>query len=109
MLHSSLLKKYHVKIDNKMKPFGETDTKRRVIRVNAKKSKSTGQRGELLDSIVHETKHALHPRKSEESVQKMTARATARMNRKTKSKYYQLLKRNVRRKQDHQRKNREGR
>jgi hypothetical protein len=83
--------KYRVKVDNKSKFFGVTDTKRRTIIVNKKKSKATGQRGEVLDSILHETLHARHPQKSERRIEKMTARSEKRIGKKQKSKLYNLI------------------
>ena len=37
--------KYRVHVDNKSKFFGVTDTKKKTIVVNKKKSKATGQKG----------------------------------------------------------------
>ena len=82
--------KYRVKVDNKSKYFGVTDTKRKTIIVNKKKSKQTGQKGEVLDSIQHEVNHARFPRKSEKSVEKLTTRQ--KLGKKQKSKLYNLIK-----------------
>ena len=84
-------KKYSVKVDNRMKYFGETDTTKKTIKINKRKAKKSGQKGELLDSIRHEVLHAKHPRKSEKRIQKMTERSTKRMSKRSKQKTYNLL------------------
>lgn len=86
------LKKYKVKRDDHMKEFGETDTKKKVIRINVRKSKKTGQRGEVLDSILHETLHARHPRKSEKAIERMTSQSAKRLSKRSKNKLYKLIK-----------------
>lgn len=82
-------KKYRVKVDNKMPYFGETDTTKKIIKVNVKKSKSTKNRGEVLDSISHEINHAKYPKKSEKSIEKITERQ--KLSKKQKSKFYKLI------------------
>lgn len=83
-------KKYKVSVDNKMPYFGVTDTKRRTIKINKRKSKSTKQKGELLDSLAHEVNHARFPRKSERAVEKMTAKQ--KLSKRSKNKLYSLIK-----------------
>ena len=83
--------KYRVKVDNKSKFFGVTDTKKKTIIVNKKKSKQTGQKGEVLDSIYHETLHAKHPNKSERKIEKMSARGEKKLSRRSKNKLYSLI------------------
>ena len=89
--------KYRVKIDNKMRYFGETDTKKKVIKINKRKSKSTGTKGELIDSINHEVQHAKHPHLSERQTEKRTINSTNKLSKKSKQKLYNLT--NGRRKQ----------
>lgn len=81
--------KYRVKVDNKSKFFGVTDTKKKTIIVNKKKSKQTGQKGEVLDSIQHEVNHARFPRRSEKAVEKLTA--SQKLSKKSKQKLYSLI------------------
>ena len=83
--------KYRVKVDNKSKFFGVTDTKKKTIIVNKKKSKATGQKGEVLNSILHETLHAKHPQKSERRIQNMTARSEKKLSKRSKNKLYSLI------------------
>ena len=70
-----------------MRDFGETDTTKRVIRINKRKSKKKG-RGEVIDTIVHEEMHARHPRMRERTVEKKTPRLVKRMIRRVKAKLY---------------------
>jgi hypothetical protein len=83
---------YRVYTDNSMRFFGDTDTTKKVIRVNVKKSKATKQRGEVADSVLHELHHAFSPRASEKTVEKRTARSLPRLSKRSKSKLYGLLK-----------------
>lgn len=85
-------KKYRVKINNHSPYFGVTDTKAKTITINKKKSKKTGQKGEVLDSIFHETLHAKHPKKSERKIEQMSARGEKKLTKKAKSKLYSLIK-----------------
>jgi hypothetical protein len=91
MTEAWFLKKYRVKVDNKAKYFGSTDTKKKIITINKKKSKATRQKGEVLDSINHERLHALHPRKSEKRIIKMTEKSTGKLSKKTKGRLYKLI------------------
>lgn len=75
-----------------MRWFGDTDIKKKVIRVNVKKSKKTKRKGEVLDSIAHETLHARHPKKSEQNIRTLTTKTITKLNKKQKSKLYQLTK-----------------
>lgn len=80
--------KYKVKVDNKMAYFGDTDTSKKLIRINKKKAKETKQKGELLDTIYHEVAHSNHPRMKEKTIQKLTERNTKYASKKTKAKLY---------------------
>ncbi len=84
--------KFKYKVANKSKYFGSTDTKKGLITINKKKSKATGQPGELLDSIVHETLHAKHPKMKETPVQKMTKRVIKKLSQLQKKKLYSKVK-----------------
>lgn len=59
--------KYKRKVDYKMRDYGEIDYAKQTIRVNPK-------RGGLLNTILHEEEHRLHPRKSEKDVNKAAKR-----------------------------------
>lgn len=84
-------KKYRIKQDNKQKDFGITDTKKKIVKINKRKSKATHQKGELLDSINHERLHTKNPRKSERAIIKMTQRSTSHLSKKVKNKLYKTL------------------
>lgn len=75
------------KINNKMKPYGKFDPNKNLIEINKKKAKK-GNKGELLDSIVHETLHAKHQKKTEMKIRKMTERVLKKLSQKQKKKYY---------------------
>ncbi len=75
-----------------MRAYGDTDTEKRLIRINVKKSKKSGNRGEVLNTIIHETEHAKHPRLGERQTYKRTARLEKRLSRRKKQKYYNLIK-----------------
>lgn len=83
------LKRYKTIVDNKIKYFGETDTTKRIIRVN--KSKKKNRRGDVLNTIVHEEMHAHNPKMSEKQVVSKTKQKIARMLKKQKNRYYQLF------------------
>lgn len=93
-------KKIKIKIDNKMRDFGdEVDLKggKHVIRINkrmAKKERSqkhSKKYPELLDTIYHELHHAKHPKDSEKKTYKVTAKAIKHMTKKMKGKLYSML------------------
>lgn len=78
-----------------MKAYGETDFDRGIIRINkkkAQKSRKRGVRGELIDTIVHEELHVMHPNKGERKIIKLTKKALKNMSDKTKQKFYSLYK-----------------
>ena len=85
------LKRWKRKTDNRMHAYGDTDIEKKVIRVNKKKSKNSGRKGEVLDTIVHEASHAKHPKMKEKNVRKYTKRLTKKLNRKQKQSYYKLF------------------
>jgi len=84
-------RKYKVVKANKAKFFGETDTKKHIIKINVKKSKATGVKGELLDTLTHEIQHAKHPRAGERKIEKMTKKSTKKLSKKSKNKLYNLI------------------
>jgi len=65
-------KGYKVKVDNKMKNFGETDDEKKVVRINKKKSLKKGGVIELKDTIFHERYHVDHPGALERTTRKKT-------------------------------------
>ena len=75
------------KVDNKMPMFGETDLEKKVIRINKSKKKNT-RKGEILDTIVHEEQHRIHPKMKEKNVRKRTKKMVKKMGDKTKVKMY---------------------
>lgn len=81
------IKGYKHIVNNKLKYFGMTDLKKKVITVNKKKSKKAGN-GEVLDTIVHEHTHARHPKMSEKTVQKVTRTLLPSLSKKQKAGYY---------------------
>ena len=80
-------KAWNRRVDNKMRAYGETNYKKRTIRVNKKKSKKTR---ELLDSIIHEELHARHPRMHERTVRGRARTKAKRMSAKSKRRMYAL-------------------
>jgi len=92
VLTNKMLKKmYKRKTDNRMHSFGDTDIDKKVIRINKKKAKKQGTKGEILDSIVHEAYHAKHPKAHEKTTRKKTKKIIERLNKKQKRSYYRLF------------------
>lgn len=87
---SKNIKAYKRKVDNKMHSYGETDLAKKTIRIN--KNKKKNQRGDIIDTIVHEKEHILHPMKHEKNVRKATAAKVKKMSPKQKQKHYNLFK-----------------
>ncbi len=84
------MRKY--KTDNKLGHYGETDLKTGVIKVNKSKCKQSGRKGELLDTIVHETLHKQHPKAGEKSIIKKTDKKTKSLTTKQKKRLYSKFK-----------------
>ncbi len=82
--------KYKRVTSNKMRYFGDIDDEKRVIRVNKRRSKSKDgkKKGGLIDTIVHEETHRLHPKMHEKTVIKATKRSVKRMSARQKKKNY---------------------
>lgn len=81
--------KYKYKTDNKMRDSADIDYDKRIIRVNKKKSRN--EKGGILDSIVHEEMHRLHPQMHEKTVRKKTTAKIKKMGKKQKSRLYSKL------------------
>ena len=81
------LKAYKKVKDNKMRWYGDTDTDKKVIRVNKSKNKNK-KHGDVIDTIVHEENHVKHPRMHEKTVRKTTKLQVKRMSVQSKKKAY---------------------
>ena len=66
---------------------GDIDYDNKVIRINPSKKKNK-KPGELLDTIVHEETHRLHPRMWEKTIRKETKHKIKSMSREAKQKLY---------------------
>lgn len=55
-------------VNNKIKGFGQMNTKTNLIEVNKKKHK--GDKAQLADTIKHELMHVKHPQMKEKQIQK---------------------------------------
>ena len=64
-------KKWKRVVDNKMRWYGETDETKKLIKINKSKKKNT-KPGDIIDTIVHEEMHAVHPQMHEKTVRKQT-------------------------------------
>ena len=91
LTNRDLKKLYKRKVDNKMHAFGDTDLTKKVMRVNKKKSKKYGGKGEVLDTIVHEVSHAKHPNMKEKNIRTHTTRLIKKLNYKQKRSYRSLF------------------
>ncbi len=80
--------KWKRKVDNKMKSYGDIDFDKKIIRVNKKKSKASGRKGEVLDTIVHEEMHKKYPEKGEKKIRKLTKRMISEMDENEKKNFY---------------------
>ena len=86
-------------VDNKLRgAYGETDTDKKVIRINKERHRKNVTRynknpdgtESLIDSIVHEEDHADAPKKHEKTVYKDAKKKVERMSVKQKQKLYRL-------------------
>jgi hypothetical protein len=83
-----------------MRDFGDTDDRKKLIRINAKKSIEYGKShdnkltkgGSLGNSILHEIIHAKDPSKTEKQVYDETPKKLAKMSNRHKKKLYNLIK-----------------
>jgi len=86
------MEKYKHIVDNKIDCFGEIDEKKKIVKINKKMNKK-GKRGELINSILHEELHLLHPRMKEKGIKALTIKIVDRLSRQEKIKYYNLYNR----------------
>ena len=61
---------YKVTVSNSHKYYGTTDTSKKTIVINKKKSLKAGGEAELRDTIKHEVFHAMHPQATEKEAEK---------------------------------------
>ena len=69
--------KFTRRLDSQMRDQGETDYQRRLLRVNPVKSK---RKSSIIDSMVHEETHRIHPRMKERTVRATTKRKLRTMS-----------------------------
>lgn len=81
-------KKFKKIVDNKSKYYGDTDFDKHLIRINKQMNKHKGRKGELLDSIMHEKSHVLHPKMKEKNIEKLASKITKHMSKKAKQSAY---------------------
>ena len=90
-----LLNAYKKQVVSKGKWYAETDTHKKVIKVNKKMHKThplhKKQYPELADTIYHELHHAKHPEATEKETYKKTHKAIKTMGPKAKKKLYSLF------------------
>jgi hypothetical protein len=80
-------------IDHNMKWQGDTDLKRKVVRINPTKSKKKSGKGGVIDTIVHEEYHIAHPKATEKETYAAVPKILARMTAEQKQKLYARYKR----------------
>lgn len=85
--HAKKRKKLKIKVDNKIRAFGEEDDKTGQIKINVRKHK--GDKAELADTIKHELIHLRSPKMHEKTVYKKTK---GEMRSKEIKKFLKLLK-----------------
>ena len=74
-------------VDNKMHGYADIDYDKKIIRLNKSVSKNK-ETGDILNSIVHEEQHRVHPKMHEKNVRKRTERLINKMSQKQKQKYF---------------------
>jgi hypothetical protein len=90
---------YKVKVDNRMRDYGDTDDGKKVIRINKRLSKSHPKHKrpitkhatkypEVLDTMLHESLHAKNNKLTERQVYKKTATRIRQLTRQQKRKLY---------------------
>lgn len=91
----------HLKFKGK-EIYGETDDKKRIVRVNKRLSKKSPlhkrpitkgakKYPEVLDTIIHEMHHEKHPKATEKETYKATHKKIRTMSKHAKSKMYNLF------------------
>ena len=84
-------KDFKRKVDNKARGvYGDTDLKKKIIRINKKAHKKTGEK--IIDTIRHEENHRLHPKMHEKNIRKKTKADLTKMSKKEKQKHYSRFK-----------------
>ncbi len=78
-------KKLKIKINNKIKSYGQSDTQSGLIEINKKKHKN--DKKQLADTIKHEIYHVKHPQASE----KATIKNTGKLENMSKSEQNRLI------------------
>ena len=73
--------------DNRMRWHGDIDYEKKIIRVNKAKKKNP-KKGEIINTIVHEETHRLHPKMWEKTVDKETAEKLKALSQVQKNKLY---------------------
>jgi len=73
--------------DKRMRWSGDIDYEKKIIRVNPSKKKNK-KPGDILDTIIHEETHRLHPKMWEKTVRKETKHKIGSMSQKQKNKLY---------------------
>jgi len=76
-------KLFRFKKSSKMRSDGDIDFDKKIIRINETRSKK--HKGGIIDTIVHEDMHRLHPRMSEKNIRKKTTARIKRMSIKMKA------------------------
>jgi hypothetical protein len=84
---NNMIKRWKRVVDNKMRWYGDIDYDKRIIRVN-KSSKKNKKMGDIINTIVHEETHRLHPKMYERNVKKFVVKKLNRMGKKQKQKLY---------------------
>ena len=76
-------KPFRFKKNGKMLSDGDIDFDKKIIRIN--KTRSKKHKGGIIDTIVHEDMHRLHPQMSEKSIRKRTTARIKKMSVKAKA------------------------
>lgn len=73
-----------------MRWYGDIDDKTKIIRVN--KSKKKNKKGDIINTIVHEELHRVHPKMWEKTIDKKVIRSLQGLNQRAKNKLYSKYK-----------------
>ena len=83
-----MAKKWKRVATDKMRAMGDIDYEKKLIRINKAKARATEKQGEILNTIVHEEMHRLHPKMWEKTIKKETKTKIRSMSQKEKNKQY---------------------
>lgn len=94
--------KFRIKVSNRLKgAYGMTDFGKKTVTINKKAHKGKNHpkgtkknkdgTANILDTLRHELLHVEHPKMLEKTVRKLTPKKVRRMTKKTKSKFYNLI------------------